>query len=185
MPITSPRLSQSFKYVYIRDEALDAVPDEIMTEYEIHRDFEILEKPCEECDWKGLDSLEVKPTIFSCMPLHPDDDYLGYETTIEARKEIFARHVFGAENSGIPKKAFDLSGDRPRMNREMMDEWIPTAIIDDVATVIRTKGQEGNSQLFGLLGIWLRERKRRQRKPLVNTAAAALASRARTEAKDS
>ncbi|MCP4569159.1 MAG: hypothetical protein GY841_16415 [FCB group bacterium] len=166
MPIRkhNKRLTDAIKIVCLKDDALDVVPAEIMTEYERFRDFDILVEPDEKLGWCGLNELPSKeqPTIFKALPLRPDCDYLAFKPDTDDMKEIFIKHVIGVENSDIPNRDFrDVDG-RRELKRDALDDWIPSEWIYDVAMVISKKGADGNGPLFMTLGTWLGERLRRK-----------------------
>ena len=173
MPIRNhnKRLTDAIKIVCLKDDALDVVPQEIMTEYERFRDIDILVEPNEKLDWCGLYKLPSKeqPTVFKALPLRPDYDYLAFKPDTDDMKEMFIKHVVGVDNSDIPKKAFKDVDGRRELKREALDEWIPPEWIYEIAMVVSKKGADGNGPVFMMQGIWLVERQRRQRARLVSS----------------
>lgn len=176
MPLTEPRLSDPFRAVYLRDTALDDVPQEIMADYEFSRDFSILEDANSDVGWEGLASLRVQPTIFTLAPLHPDDDHLAFNAAIDQYKSILQRHMIGAQNCGIPGRSFKTSSGRTMLDRAEFDKWIPTELVFDLGPLIVRRGQQVETAFFTVEATWDVERRQRRRKPRATSGAASGAS---------
>ena len=170
MPLTEPRLSDPFKIVYLKDSALDAVPENIMYDYERERNFSILEQPNEAEGWAGIASMKEQPTVFTVAPLHPDDDHLAFQPGADQYKTIVQRHLIAAANTGIPARAFKTNNGRTMLDRETFDKWLPTEWVYDLVIPIIKRGQEAETPLFGLRGTWLVERSQRKRRRLAHMA---------------
>lgn len=147
------RLTAKFKVVSIYDEATLDISDSIIAEYQQSRDFSIIEE--------HLSKSSEKATIFHCLPLQADKEYLA-DSLLSAPADtawtIFKHHVKGADNflqkNGEPIIEID---DETEIIKAECRKRIPKDIIQEIAGVILHKANE-STKPFMTPDTWLRTR---------------------------
>lgn len=147
------RLTKPFKVVSLSDEATLDINDKVFSLYAQTRDFSLIEEL--------IPSLEIKPTIFHCLPLMADKEYLADSMLTNPSGtawNIFRHHVKSAENftdnSGNPLIKIDPETE---LIKQDCHENIPSDVIKEIAGVIIHKANE-STKPFIMPDTWLRTR---------------------------
>jgi hypothetical protein len=146
------RLTKKIKVVSIYDEALLGIDDKTMTLYAQTRDFSLIEKE--------LPKLEDKVTVFHCLPLRADKEYLMdgvLESESHASWQIFKHHVQKAENFNTDDGTPIIMLNDDSVIDKKCRENIPRDIVQEIAGVIIRKGNE-STKPFMMPDTWLRTR---------------------------
>jgi hypothetical protein len=137
------------------DSAFDEMDDDKLKSYILTRDMDKLD----------IDSLNVKPTIFTCKPLQQEYEHLP-ENAITASQEvswtIFKTHVTDARNylddNGKRVVKWKENSDGTRVVDSKCRQDIPMSIVQEVALVIAHKAIKGDYSPFMLPQSYSRDR---------------------------
>ena len=146
------RLTSRIKVVSIYDDALLEVDDKKMTQYTQTRDIDVIKDE--------MEKLTSKVTVFHCLPLQADREYLidgVLESESHASWAIFKHHVKRIENFNKDDGTPILKLDTDETVHNDCRELIPRDIVQEIAGVIIRKGNE-STKPFMMPDTWLRTR---------------------------